>query len=135
MDEARLKGIPLFARLSRDERRRVAQLADEVDVDEGRKLISKGSCPYEFFVIEEGSADVSADDRHIAELGPGDFLGEMSALKRAPRTADVVATSPMTVIVMNARDLRRVDHDMPGVHQRLQEAIEKRAAELAAAQG
>ncbi len=133
MDEARLKSIPLFASLSKRELHEVARCADEVDVGEGKALMTQGDTAYEFFAIEDGAAEVTADGRRVAQLGPGDFLGEMGALGHAKRSASVVAISPMTLIVMTDRDLRHLEHEMPTVHQQLCTAIEERAASLTAA--
>ena len=113
MDESRLAGIPLFAECSPQERRKISMLADEVDVAEGKRLIAQGTFAFEFFVIEEGTADVLVGGEKIAELGPGDFLGEMGVMAKSRRNASVVATSPMVVIVMTARDLRHVEREMP----------------------
>ena len=132
MDEARLRSIPLFESLSRRERREVARHADEIDIPEGRRLVSEGRFSHEFFVIEEGSAEVTLGDRHVADLGPGDFLGEMGPLNRARRNATITATSPMTVMVMTARDLRQLDVELPDVHHRLRDAVQERAAALSA---
>jgi CRP/FNR family transcriptional regulator, cyclic AMP receptor protein len=132
MDEARLKSMPLFASLSKRELRQVAQCCDEVDVREGRTIMTEGDSAYEFFVIEEGTAEVSADGRAVAQLGPGDFMGEMGAMHHARRSASVVAKSPMTVIVMTDRDLRHLEREMPTVHGQLCSAVEERTAALAA---
>ena len=77
MDEAHLASIPLFAELSRDERRRVAHWADEVDVPAGRHLVDEGEFGYEFFVIEEGTAEVARAGSPVAELGPGTSSGRL----------------------------------------------------------
>jgi CRP/FNR family cyclic AMP-dependent transcriptional regulator len=130
MDDARLTSIPLFAELSKPERRAVARVADEVDIREGKRLMNEGENAYEFFVIEDGTAEVMVGDRHVADLGPGDFLGEMGSVSHARRNATVTATSAMNLIVMTARDLRHIEHDMPRVHDRLQTAIEERTAAL-----
>ncbi len=130
MDERRLDSIPLFAELTKDERREVARLADEIDVDEGTRLTTEGAGSYEFFAIEEGTAEVAIGDRTIAELGPGDIVGEMGSIARAPRNATVTATSPMTLVIMTARDLRHIEREMPRVHERVQAAIEARTAAL-----
>jgi len=132
MNEARLKSIPLFSSLSKRELREVAQHADEVDVAEGKTLMTEGESAYEFFVIEGGAAEVTADGHKVAELGPGDFLGEMGAIGHAKRSASVVAKSPMTLIVMTDRDLRQLERELPSVHQQLCTAIEERTASLAA---
>ena len=93
----------------------------------------EGDSAYEFFVIEEGKAEVTAPDgRTLAQLGPGDFMGEMGAMRHAKRSASVVAKSPMTVIVMTDRDLRHLEHEMPSVHRQLCAAVEERSAALAA---
>jgi CRP/FNR family transcriptional regulator, cyclic AMP receptor protein len=127
VDEARLKSISLFEGLSKKERRRVAQCADEVDIREGKRLVAEGDFAYEFFVIEQGTAEVTNGRKRLAELGPGDFLGEMGVLERAPRNATVVATSPMTVIVMTGRDVRQIGREMPQVAQQITAAAERRA--------
>jgi len=131
MNEDRLQSIPLFARLGRDERRMVARLADELDIPAGHRLVAEGRFAHEFFVILDGGATVTVGDRTVAELGPGDFLGEMGSLARSRRNATVTATSPMTVVVMTARDLRTIDEDMPHVHDQLRAAVESRGAALA----
>jgi CRP-like cAMP-binding protein len=83
MTEKELKAIPLFASLSKSERQRVAS-SDEVDLGEGKVLVKEGEFAYEFFVIETGRAEVVRSGQHVADLNPGDFLGEMGA-QRVPR--------------------------------------------------
>jgi CRP/FNR family transcriptional regulator, cyclic AMP receptor protein len=126
MDPARLKSIPLFADLSEHERRQVAQWADEVDVPAGKHLVDEGNFPHEFFVIEEGTADVLHGDEKLAELGPGDFFGEIALVEHLRRTASVVATSPMRTIVMFGRDFGQMESEMPSVAARIRQAVEER---------
>jgi CRP/FNR family transcriptional regulator, cyclic AMP receptor protein len=130
MDERSLRSIPLFASLSRDERARVASCSDEVDVRQDEVLVLEGAFAYEFFVIREGTAEVRRKGEHVAQLGPGDFLGETGALTKTRRNASVIAQCPMRVIVMTARDLRIIDHEIPVVAQQLRDAIIDRAQVL-----
>ena len=58
MDVTQLRAIELFSRLSNGELKRLAQWTDEVRVDEGHALAKEGEFAYEFFVIEEGTAEV-----------------------------------------------------------------------------
>ena len=79
--------IPLFAGLNRKERRALAPRADEVELEQGRAIVREGEWPYEFFAIEEGTAEVRRGEQLLAELGPGDFFGEMGLVGDARRNA------------------------------------------------
>jgi CRP/FNR family transcriptional regulator, cyclic AMP receptor protein len=126
MNTDRLKVVPLFESLTEDQRRQVALWADEVEVQAGYHLVDQGSFAHEFFVILDGTADVTKDGEQITELGPGDFFGEIALLGAERRTASVVATSPMRLIVMFGRDFRQMEHSMPEVHGRIEAAIRAR---------
>jgi len=126
MDERHLSEVPLFAGLGRADLRRIAQLADEVDVREGKELLHEGAFAYEFFAIEKGTAEVTAGGEHVADLGPGDFFGEMGALSKDTRTATVTATSPVTAIVMSAKDFRRLASESPEIARKIEQTIEER---------
>jgi CRP-like cAMP-binding protein len=130
MDESRLSSIGLFASLSRDDRRLVAQHAEELDVDEGTQLVRQGEFAYEFFVLEDGSAEVVRDGERIAELGPGDFLGEMGIVSQAVRNATVRTTSSSTVIVMTSQDFRAMQRSNPTVASQIEAAVEERCRAL-----
>jgi CRP-like cAMP-binding protein len=130
MDEAHLESIPLFAGLSRKERRMVAQRADEVDVEAGREIVREGDFAYEFFAIEEGIAEVKRGEQHLAELGPGDFFGEMGLLEQAPRNASVITRSPVTAVVMTGKEFRQIDREFPEVAKKIRKAIDERCRHL-----
>ena len=130
MDEAHLESIPLFAGLSRKERRMVAQRADEVDIDAGREIVREGDFPYEFFAIQEGTAEVKRGDQHLAEIGPGDFFGEMGLIDDAPRNASVIARSPVSAVVMTGQAFRQIDREFPEVSKTIRKAIDERCRHL-----
>jgi CRP-like cAMP-binding protein len=132
MDESQLQSIPLFDSLPRDGRRLVAQHTDEVDVAEGTQLVRQGEFAYEFFVIEEGAAEVLRDGEHVADLGPGDFLGEMGIVGKAVRNATVTTTTDSKVIVMTGQALRSISQSNADVASRIQAAVEERCQALVA---
>jgi CRP/FNR family cyclic AMP-dependent transcriptional regulator len=132
MDESRLASIDLFSSLSRRERSEIAGRADEIEVDAGTHLVREGEFAYEFFVIEEGSAEVLRGGEHVADLEPGDFLGEMGIVTQAPRNASVVARSPMRVLVMSEQDFRGIARAFPAVAERIREAVRERCEPLVA---
>jgi CRP-like cAMP-binding protein len=132
MDVKHLEGIALFENLDQRQREEVARVADEIDVDAGKRLVSAGRFGYEFFVIENGTAEVVRGDQHIADLGPGDFFGEMAILSDTVRNADVVATAPMTAMVMTDSQFRALAHRMPEVAEKIREACRERTRALQA---
>ena len=130
MDESRLASIDLFSSLSKRERTEIASRADEIDVPEGTHLVREGEFAYEFFVIEDGSAEVLRDGQHVADLGPGDFLGEIGIVTRAPRNASVVAREPTRVMVLSEQDFRGVARSFPTVAEQIREAVRERSEPL-----
>jgi CRP-like cAMP-binding protein len=126
MDSTRLEGVGVFSGLSKKELGKLAQWADEVSVSAGQALATEGEFAHEFFVIEEGSADVTKDGERIAELGPGEFFGEIGLLETERRTASVVATTPMELIVMFQREFKQMEQEMPAVADRIRTAIRAR---------
>ena len=104
--DEQLAQVPLFSHLSAKHLRGVASLTTVVDVSAGRMLVREGELGREFMAIVEGEADVRRGDETIAHLGPGDFFGEIALLGDRPRTASVVATTDMTLEVIEGRDFR-----------------------------
>jgi CRP-like cAMP-binding protein len=126
VDSMRLQGVGFFSGLSKKELGKLAQWADEVSVSAGQALATEGEFAHEFFVIEEGSAEVTKDGERIAELGPGEFFGEIGLLETERRTASVVATTPMELIVMFQREFKQMEQEMPAVADRIRTAIRAR---------
>lgn len=128
MDVKALDGVVLFESLSKREREGIARHADEIDVAEGTELATEGRFAHEFFVIQRGTAEVRHGDEVINVLGPNDFFGEIGLLEAERRTASVIATSPMRVIVMFQREFRQMEKDLPEVADRVAAAIRARMA-------
>jgi len=128
MFEAQLKKVPFFAKLSKRELATVAQQTDEVDVEPGSVLAREGDFGHEFFVIIDGKAEVLQKETPVAELGPGEFFGEMALIDEDRRVATVKAISAMKVLVMTRASFRHIDRSMPEVHASVVEAISQRRA-------
>jgi CRP-like cAMP-binding protein len=135
MDPRDVQSIPLFAGLSKDDQKVVAQYADEVDVGPGTVLAQEGRLAYEFFAIQAGSAEVKLGGKHAAALGPGDFFGEIGLLGGDRRVASVIASTPMSLVVLTGSQLRAIDSRMPGVAERIRSAMEQRIAANRVASG
>lgn len=110
-----LKRTPLFAGCSKAELRALASSADELDLREGTVITREGRPGREFFVLVSGTARVTKDGKAIAELGAGDWFGEIALLTDTPRTATITATSPVDVLVITDRRFRNVVETMPSI--------------------
>jgi cAMP-dependent protein kinase regulator len=126
VDPARLKSVPLFSRLSDHDRQRVGLWTDEVEVPAGKQLVGEGELAYEFFVIVDGTAEVTQGGKTLGELGPNDFFGEIGLLESDRRTATVTASSPLRAIVMFGPNFRHVEREMPELAQQIRSKIRER---------
>ncbi|MDP9283610.1 MAG: cyclic nucleotide-binding domain-containing protein [Actinomycetota bacterium] len=126
MDVKVLEGIGVFSGLSKPELAKLAGWTFELEVLAGEELTKEGRLAHEFFVIEDGAAEVRQKGERIVELGAGDFFGEIGLLQTERRTATVTATTDLRVIVMSAQEFRRMEQELPAVADRVRSAIRAR---------
>ena len=67
-----------------------------------------------------------ASSERVAELGPGEFFGEMGLLEKDRRNATVVAKTPMRLITLTGWDLRRMEKAMPQAVDQIRQTLEQR---------
>ncbi len=127
MDPARLRKIPVFSDLDDDELASIAALAAEVSIPEGKELVREGDYSYDVLAIEEGTASVERHGEHVAELGPGDVVGEMGVLERSQRNATVRATAPMLLVTLTGWDIRRLQKTAPNAVAHLRDVVAQRS--------
>lgn len=118
--------VPLFENCSKKELRQIASLADEIDFKPGKVLIQEGRPGREFFVLVEGSVEVSRGGRSIDTMQSGDFFGEAALLSDVPRNATVTATTPVLMLVITDRDFRRLLAESPKIQGKVLSATADR---------
>ena len=123
-----LRGVPLFATCSKKELAAISGIADEIDLKEGKELTRQGSPGREFFVLVEGTADVVKDGKKVNSLEGGDFFGEIALVHHAPRTATVIATSPVRALVITERSFKRLLEESPEIQVKVLGALAERLA-------
>ena len=114
-----LRGIPLFSRLSQRQLNAIAKSADVAARREGAVLAKQGAQGLEAIIMVDGRARVEADGKAIAKLGPGDVVGEMSVIDGKPRSATVIAETPVTLLVLHRRDFVSLLETVPGLQWKL----------------
>jgi len=125
-----LASVPLFSGCTTKELRDIAKATVELTLDDGKEFVTQGDVGREAFIIVEGSADVSRGGKKIATLGPGDCVGELALLDHGPRTASVVATSPLTVLVLGPREFSGLLDEVPTLNHKILAALASRIREL-----
>ena len=128
MDPKGLEGIPLFTNLSKRDREQIAKWTDEISLRPGFHLLHQGALAHEFFVLTEGTVEVTRDGEHLTDLQPGDFFGEIALVEHDRRTASVVAKTPVRAIVMHSREFGAMRREMPTVCSQIEDAIKARLA-------
>jgi CRP/FNR family cyclic AMP-dependent transcriptional regulator len=126
METERLKSIKLFESIPDDELAAIAPFAEEREVEAGNPLVKEGQFSYEFMAIEEGTAEVTRGGEHVADLGPGNFFGEIGLLERALRNATVTATSHMRLITRTGWDMKRMEKAIPEAVEEIRRVLEER---------
>jgi Cyclic nucleotide-binding domain len=99
-----LSRVPLFAPLPPAELEYLAEKVAKRRVPAGEAVFRAGEHGDRFYVIVDGTVEVSPKDAQPSELDAGDFFGEIALLKDVPRTADVVAKTDVELLELQRED-------------------------------
>jgi CRP-like cAMP-binding protein len=125
-----LSGVPLFADLPKRHLQRLAREADELAFAPGEQIVREGSLGETVFVVMEGRAKVTRNGRRVGEVLPGDFFGELSAIDSGPRTASITAVTPVRVVRLFRRTLRKLLQDEPQLTVKILDGIVRRIRQV-----
>ncbi len=133
-----LKRLTIFEGLSDDDRTELAALLAEQSVRVGEKLIEAGAQGDSLFIVREGTFDIRVRDgdgieQSVAQLYPGDYVGEASLLTGAPRNATVVASTAASVYAIDRARFEPFVRERPEIAEALAAGLVKRAAQRDAA--
>jgi CRP/FNR family transcriptional regulator, cyclic AMP receptor protein len=96
----RLTQVPLFRGMTQSALEAVASLATETQFADGDEATREGDEGDAFYVVIDGQLVISQNGMTIRNIGPGDFLGEISLIDGRPRTATATAAGPVKVLVI-----------------------------------
>jgi aromatic-L-amino-acid/L-tryptophan decarboxylase len=130
-DAAGLRSLPLFRDLTQRELELIAHSAYEETAEPGRPIVRQWDPSREFYVILDGKAEVRTQERHLADLGKGDYFGELAALDWGasfgyPRLASVIATSPVRMLVFPGASFNTLVRDVPAFGDEIRRAVRER---------
>jgi aromatic-L-amino-acid/L-tryptophan decarboxylase len=130
-DVSELRGLPLFRDLTGSELDLIAHSAYEDAATAGEPIVRQWDPSREFYVILEGTAEVRTEERHLADLGRGEYFGELAALDWGasfgyPRLASVIATSPVRLLVFPGASFNTLVRDVPPFGDEIRRAVRER---------
>lgn len=105
--------VPLFRGLSKRQLKHLAGLFEVADYMADATIVREGTKGDAFYVVLEGQATVTTNQRFIARLVPGDHFGEIAALDGGERSATVTSETPVTLAVMSRPALMKALRDDP----------------------
>jgi CRP-like cAMP-binding protein len=127
-----LRNVWLFSTCTDDELSRIAGLTQPRDVASGTELCVQGDPGDDFYVIVDGTAEARVDGEKVGDLDAGSFFGEMALIDGGERTATVVSTSAMSLLVLGRNDFNTMlSSAMPHVAPKLMQVMGERIRELA----
>ena len=115
----RLREVALFRHCTPKELTRLAGITDRAVLETGQVLCRQGEVATAAFVIDDGDASVKVGEQVIGEVGAGSIVGEMGLLDYRPRSATVVARTPMNVYVIDARRFEGILEETPTLARNL----------------
>lgn len=114
-----LKKVPLFDGMSKKDLTAIARAADEVEVTSGEIILFQDDSAAAAYVLVSAEAIVRRNNRKVAELGPGDVVGELALITESPRNATVIATTDGTILEIHRRHFQALIGDSPRLSRRL----------------
>lgn len=123
--EQKLRNIPTFAAVDKEEIKKLAVLVRFAIYRSGETIIHQGENEGEIYYIVEGQVSVElchpVGHSLLTFLGPDDFMGEIGFLTGSERTASIRALQPVLVLRISRQD---ITEDLPQTYAALRAAVE-----------
>lgn len=121
-----LRDVAFFDGFTEHDLVRVATLADEIEAEQGAELTDQGRPGLECYVILDGRASVLFAGEHVATLEKGSMVGEMALIDHRPRSATVVAETPMTLLAFDTKAFSKMLDEMPAARLKVMAILNDR---------
>jgi CRP/FNR family cyclic AMP-dependent transcriptional regulator len=121
-----ISSLTLFADLGGPQLEAISHIFEETTFGPGQRILRQGITGSNFYVVVDGEASVKIDGEERANIGRGDFFGEMSLLLGSAPTADVTARTPLRCLVLAGPELHGFLDKYPTVMYRMLVAMARR---------
>jgi voltage-gated potassium channel len=117
--------VPLFAELRASEIADIMRLLRAQQVEPAAIIARRGEPAHSMYFVATGEVEIELKERRV-RFGPGHFFGEVAVLRRARRSATVVATTRTRLLVLDAHDLHALMEREPRIAERIREVVRNR---------
>jgi CRP/FNR family cyclic AMP-dependent transcriptional regulator len=114
-----LREVPLFEPLTPDELDLVGEAATDLILDAGNVLMREGTLAHEMLIITSGTVEVTRGGEHVADVGPGGFVGELALLTHRERNSTVTTKTAIEAIHIDGRRFNTLLEDAPMIAVRM----------------
>jgi CRP-like cAMP-binding protein len=121
-----LSTVPLFSVVTKKDLRNIAQQFTVREISAGKHLTDEGKYGREFYVVLAGAARCDVGGRTVNRFERGSFFGELALLAGGPRSATIVAETPMVVLVLDRRDFTNLLWSSPTVTMKILRSVAER---------
>ena len=129
-----LREVPIFADLSPEDLKQVADIAREQWLPDGAVLCRAGEEGDAMYIIVSGGVRVQKDaegnEKDLAVRREGDFVGEMALLDQAPRMATLRALGELRVLVIDSESFTTILYERPEVSISMMKTLSRRLREM-----
>ncbi|MBI4351085.1 MAG: cyclic nucleotide-binding domain-containing protein [Elusimicrobia bacterium] len=127
--------VDFFSQLTVGLLSKILELVMLWEYKKGEKICKQGTSGDAFYLVHSGKLRISVkkgffSSAQVAELGRGDFFGEMALLESAPRAATVDCAEDSKVFVLLAGQFNEVAGSNPDFVANLKNLSEARKFEL-----
>ncbi len=128
-----LAKLPLFSEFAPAQIAMAASRLVPEHYQAGQDVITQGQTGDSFYIIRQGTLEVTVERdgarRRVAELGPGEYFGEIALLLNVPRTASVTAVSNSLVLRLRQEDFKSLMGEQLYFAKSLEQASSRRLSD------
>ncbi len=127
-----LQSVPMLSGLSRPELDAVGAATTQLDLEQGKVLMSEGEIGRDMFLVLDGTLEVRRNGGYVADIGQGGFVGEFAILADTPRNATVTAKTDVRVLHLDRRAFAGVLEQVPQIAVKMLPVVARRSVENSA---
>lgn len=124
-----LKSVPLFQSLTEEEHKTIIEHITMQYFPAHYSLFKEGELGTAMYIIKSGMVRIFNSSKDLANLGEGDFFGEMALIEDSSRNASAETLSDCEIFVLNKEDLAALLQKSPEILRKVTEAYQARKQE------